>query len=302
MLLVNIGAYLLDYSFMQNVAIPAYIAFLARTQVYPTIKFTLNGIRTLYETRGQPNPLIGHWGISHLLQGLKRKKPGGIKQKFPITIGILETIASATDPTNPAEVAFTAACLVAFFAFLRKSNVTTDKVQSDDMLKALTADNVYVDYSTYTLWIRLTCTKTIQFGERVLLIPIAGIRGSTIDPVAMWLRHIQLSDLPRATGSHAFAYQTKRGGRWTNLTHTKFVTRLKKILTSVGIDSSKYASHSFRRGGATFAAACQVSSDMIKALGDWRSSAYQAYIAISGPMRAEAAQLMGAAAAKATRR
>ena len=45
-----------------------------------------------------------------------------------------------------------------------------------------------------------------------------------------------------------------------------------------GVLSDKYGAHSFRRGGATLAADMGASVEQLKALGDWRSDAYQAYI------------------------
>ena len=47
-IMMEIGANLLDYNYMQNYAIPMYIAFLARSQVYPTVKACLNGVRVFY--------------------------------------------------------------------------------------------------------------------------------------------------------------------------------------------------------------------------------------------------------------
>jgi hypothetical protein len=299
---MQIGRMLLNYEFMQNYALPAYIAFLGRTQVHSTAVGSLNGVRIFYESRGYANPLVGHWGLSHLLQALRRKKPGGTKQKLPIDLNVLHWIAQATDPSNAGDVAFCIACFIAFFAFLRKANVTVGKQHMADITKALQAGHVWVDDSTYTLWVLLTCTKTIQFGERKLLIPIRGIRGSPIDPIAMWRRHLTLSALPRAPKSHAFAYQERRGAtgqlRWVNLTHKNFVTRLKAILLQHGLDSSRYASHSFRRGGATYAAACGVDPVMLKALGDWRSCAYLAYITISVKLRQTAAERIHREAAR----
>ena len=62
------------------------------------------------------------------------------------------------------------------------------------------------------------------------------------------------------------------------LTQTAFVDRLRKALSSVGMDPSKYAGHSFRAGAATTAAKLGISDSTIKMLGRWQSSAYQLYI------------------------
>jgi hypothetical protein len=282
---------------MQNTVLPLYIAFLARSATATTVRAYLSGVRVFYETRGKPNPLQDHFGLRHMLKGVDRLRPGTSKRKLPITMAILSHMVASCDPTTPAGAATAVAAVVAFFAFLRKANVTAGKqTLAKEFTHALTAGNVWVHYGTYTLWLRLTCTKTIQFSERVLYVPIKGIPGHPLDVVALWENHLRQSDLPRSPNSHAFAFQKKRGGEWTNLTHTNFVATVKATAKALGLDSSKYAAHSFRRGGATFAAACGVGPDLIKALGDWKSDAYQLYMCIQDHVRTSAASMMAAAA------
>ena len=61
----------------------------------------------------------------------------------------------------------------------------------------------------------------------------------------------------------------------------------------MGIDSSKYSGHSFRRGGASFALECGVPVDLIQSQGDWRSNAYQSYIDPSLQFRQSVANTLG---------
>ena len=64
----------------------------------------------------------------------------------------------------------------------------------------------------------------------------------------------------------------------TFLTRSNFITLLRTTLTAAGIDSSKFASHSFRSGAATTAADAGMGDVHIKMLGRWASDAYQVYI------------------------
>ena len=49
-------------------------------------------------------------------------------------------------------------------------------------------------------------------------------------------------------------------------------------MAAAGINSSKYAGHSFRMGAASNAARCSLQNLLIKILGHWESFAYMLYI------------------------
>jgi integrase len=297
MIWMNYAAYFDCIEVVRTHLLPRYATYLSYSAGYKTIKLYLNGVRLFYISRNMPNPLADNYQHKQHMESLRRIKGDISKPKLPITVTELLWLAAACDATSPADVAFTVAALIAFFAFLRKSNVTTGVQQSDDITHALLAGDVVIDNDTYTLWITLRCTKTIQFGERKLYIPIAGMRGSPIDPIAWWKLHLRSSALPRKADAHAFAYQVKGTSRWVNLTHSAFVKRLKLVLARNGVDSANYAAHSFRRGGATFAYAAGVGDALIKALGDWRSNAYLRYIELSTALRVHAARQMAKLAA-----
>ena len=62
------------------------------------------------------------------------------------------------------------------------------------------------------------------------------------------------------------------------LTRERFVAEVRKALAVVGIDSSRYAGHSFRIGAPTTAAQKGIEDSLIKTLGRWESAAYTLYI------------------------
>ena len=66
------------------------------------------------------------------------------------------------------------------------------------------------------------------------------------------------------------------------LTHSLFVTTVKRLVGLIGLNPDSVAGHSFRRGGASFAA-----YSFIKLIGDWRSNAYLAYIIIPTSSRVQ---------------
>ena len=87
------------------------------------------------------------------------------------------------------------------------------------------------------------------------------------------LREIYKGD-PATEGSPLFSgYE-----RGSALSREHFITRLKALLSSLGLDSARYSGHSFRRGAATSAAVAGYSDNEIQQLGRWRSDAYKLYI------------------------
>ena len=64
------------------------------------------------------------------------------------------------------------------------------------------------------------------------------------------------------------------------LKYPQFVKRLRGLLARLGLPHQRYAGHSFRRGGATYALQAGLPADVIMQLGDWKSDAYRAYLDI----------------------
>ena len=72
------------------------------------------------------------------------------------------------------------------------------------------------------------------------------------------------------------------------LSRELLVAQLRKNLSNAGVDSSKFASHSFRISTATTASARGVQNSMIQTLSRWQCSTYLRYVRIP---REELAQL-----------
>lgn len=66
----------------------------------------------------------------------------------------------------------------------------------------------------------------------------------------------------------------------SNVSRYQFLAVLKKALSSAGVNSSLYKSHSFRIGAATSAALAGLSGDEVSFCGRWKSNSYKKYIRI----------------------
>jgi len=67
-------------------------------------------------------------------------------------------------------------------------------------------------------------------------------------------------------------------GRFSPLSQVSLNKALRHLLSQAGLNQSNFASHSFRIGAATAAAAAGIPSWIIKSLGRWASNAYLTYI------------------------
>jgi hypothetical protein len=64
---------------------------------------------------------------------------------------------------------------------------------------------------------------------------------------------------------------------------------LKYLIEASGRDPNRFATHSFRRGGASFAFQAGVPVEVIKLLGDWKSDAFFRYLQVPILDKAKAA-------------
>ena len=67
-------------------------------------------------------------------------------------------------------------------------------------------------------------------------------------------------------------------GDGTHLSHDNFVLAVHKAVSAAGVDTSKYAGHSFHIGAATTAAKLGIQDFLNRTMGRWESSAYLLYL------------------------
>ena len=265
-----------------------YIAFLASRLCFSSVRQYLNVVRLMHLEAGESNPLVNSWYLSSILKGLRRHKGDSTSQKLPITPDILLALLTILDFKKPFDLTFWAACLVGFFTFFRKSNLLIPAPDKFDPDKHLCTSDVIFQNTGAVLTVRWS--KTIQFKQRVLLIPLPRIPGSPFCPSTAIL--LVLSRLPaRTTPRPLFCFPLPLGPQ--PMTHPCFVSHLRISLSKLGFNASQYSGHSFRRGGASFALQCGIPTEWIKLQGDWTSDAYQRYLSPAFPLRVKLADLLG---------
>lgn len=292
------GSYLRTYiSFCNYLGIPIvpistlnlcrFVAYLSLRLSFMSIRNYISVVRLLHLETGHNNP-IDSYLVESTLKGAKRLLGASTCPKLPITPLLLQKMRQTLDFHNPPDLVFWGVCLVAFFSFFRKSNLLAPSWGLFDPKKHLSRSNISFDSSGAV--ISVTWSKTIQFSERTLLVPLPHIPDSPFCPSCILKLIFRLYPAP----THHFPTFTYRvNSHWCIVTYNWFLQKLKHVLSLIGVDPSKYSGHSFRRGGASFALECGLSPDLIKSQGDWKSGAYQSYLDPSLSCRSKVANRLG---------
>ena len=175
-------------------------------------------------------------------------------------------------------MALWASFLVAFCGFLRKSNTVPPSFNHPSLKYPRRDDIVFTSFGMVLI---LRWTKSIQFNQRSLSIPIVNIPGSPLCPVQAYQ---QLCNACPVSGTApAFAYT--KDSVLQAITYSKFTSRLKVLLDQIGLNSSLWGGHSFCRGGCSLGFRAKVPAELLKCHGDWASSCYMRYIEFSDTQR-----------------
>ena len=272
------NSYLRFCIFYGRVPVPAdqltlrtYVAFLARSLKPLSVNCYLNIVRIMHLEAGFENPLKDNFELQLICRGVARQLGTPPIQKLPLTVEILEKIVTKLDFSLSSDLAFWAACLIAFYGMLRKSTlIPISERQIENCIWRSDVINLCVD----SFVIQIRHSKMIQFGQRVLQIPFCFCAVATLCPVRALILHLIASRLPSLTPLFSFS----RNGKVLSLTHKLFVTRLRSLLSICGFEPTSYSGHSFRRGGCTISYEAGLSLIDIKLRGDWKSHAFERYL------------------------
>ena len=249
-----------------------FTADMSQRVCYTSARSYLSAVRHLHIANGYGDPLKGALQLELVLKGLKRKKPKGQDTRLPITPLVLKIIKQVLmgNPQDYNNIMLWAACCLAFFAFLRAGELTTNEKFDPEV--HLTPEDIELDNHTNpsTLKVNIKRSKTDQTREGVSL--YVGRTGNELCLVAAMLPF--LVSRGNAPGP---LFITKDG---RHLTRSLLVKMVKETLTTAGIDCSRYNGHSFRIGAATTALAKGVPEATIQTLGRWKSEAYKQYVRI----------------------
>ena len=176
--------------------------------------------------------------------------------------------------------------LLAFFSFLRRSNMIPNsrfKFNPKEQLRRMD-----ISFSDKGLVLHTQWSKTRQKHEFWHVIPISSVPNSVLCPVSAYCK--MLISISAPATSPAFVYNIR--GKLCPSTSHPLRVKFSDLVVAIGLSPLDYSIHSLRRGGATLAAAAGVPDHMIKTHGDWKSAAYRGYIALPPSHRFSITQAM----------
>lgn len=254
-----------------------FAQFLSRSfKSTASISNYLSGVKTMHLYLDLVCPDLSCYEIKLVLKGLARSNPHTPHQAQPITPSMLLEFHGYLLMDSAFDCSFWCLCLFAFFLMARKSNLVpmANKALIDKNILRRGQVEVCVSHLTVTVnW-----SKTIQFGERQLFIPLCAIKDSIFCPVSAY--NLMCSLIPGDENTPVFVHYN-RAGRLIPISYELFQTKLRKLVAQTGEDPSLYSSHSLRRGGASWAFSSKVPVDLIQSHGDWSSDCYKKYLQFS---------------------
>lgn len=257
-----------------TINITRYIAFLARSKAYTTIQQYLSTLGVLHLELGLPHPVQDKYPITSLMKAVRRVKASPANYKLPLSIDQLASIYKHLDHENIAHVQLWAIIVSCFFGLLRISNVTVPKESERDINKTLLRRDI--TFTAQGCILKLRWSKTIQYQERTVDIPLPHLPGKVICPVAALLRFFtQAGPLPDTMP--AFTFKTP-SGHIRVPTSPNVRARLSKLWAQMGLNPADYNTHSLRRSGASHLLTQGVPLEVIKILGDWKSDSVFSYL------------------------
>lgn len=252
-----------------------YAQFLSRTVTSGTIHNYLSGVKVLQILLGYEYPFTGNYILRLVLRGIARMHPHTPQRAPPITPEILLKVASVVDVSSSLECTIFSCALFLFFLMARLGNVLPGSTK--------TALHMYllrdcIAQSPDGLLVTFRHTKTIQYGQRLLHLPLLPIPGSLLCPVSAYKR--SLSFIRGRKPKAAFIFISNC--QVSLLTQSLFIKHFRLLLSKAGIPHATcFRGHSFRRGGASWAFQAGVPGEVIQICGDWLSDAYKLYLEFS---------------------
>ena len=265
----------------------AFARLASLTVSYGTLKNIFSSIKFLHKACNEPYP-EDDWQLESTLKALKRELSGAPLQTLPITPEILLKLYMFVDTNQPKDLAIWSSFLTSFYCMLRKASAVPKSLSSFNQAKELSRGKIDIEADGEIVLVLMNYSKTSQFGNKNVVIPLLKNPNSALDPV-FHLKEL-FSRFPLASSHPAFSYIEK--GKIKCITYDSFTKELKRLLNLAGLKADSFSGHSFRRGGATYLYRLGADPLLIQASGDWATDCYTRYVFLTLDQRFHAQRMM----------
>ena len=254
------------------VHILAYMEFLAKNNVsVPMLANHISALKakfTLYDLNFQ---LLDHPKVKYFLRSMKLNRPLVVSPKNIMSLDTLTNLVRQCDHIYAGQI-FKSIFLIAFFGFLRISNLAPHAVKDFDSSRHLTLGDV--SFSKNYMKLIIKWSKTMQTRDAVHVLTLPRLRGSKLCPVAALRRALQqYQPLPQ---DPLFQINTSSG--WQVITDSRIRKTLSRLNEKMGFSKHHFTFHTFQRSGASLAYNSHVPIQKIKQHGSWTSECVWRYI------------------------
>ena len=231
-----------------------------------SITSMISAISYIHKLHGYTNPTKS-FIIKKLLYSLNRSNTSDSRRG--ITIHLLQAfILLLPKEDHYLHTLLKCMFLVAFFALLRVGEMTWTPTGSKNIIQRENITFVFQQSKPISVSIKLVSFKHSQGKSAV--INLERCQNSKICPVRALYKYMKIS--PSDTGP---LFRFRCG---TVMSANFFRHTLRSCVLKCHLDPKEYTAHSFRIGGATFAASRNFSNSQIQKLGRWQSKAFKKYI------------------------
>lgn len=249
-----------------------FAQFLSRSfKSIQSIKNYISGVKTMHYLLGFSTSQINEFLINLSLRGISRIKPHLVRKAESMTPDILLQMYKFLDLKKAKDTVFWCLFLFAFFLFARKSNLVPDTNNYKSKKFLLRQDVKQLDD---ILIVTIKWSKTIQFGQRILQIPLIKIPDSVLCPYQAFENMCKMVKADKTDP----LFSLPKG---KCIVYSQYQKKIRELVQKVGLEPQSFSTHSMRRGGCLWAFRSEVSAELIKSHGDWRSECYQQYLSFS---------------------
>ena len=250
----------------------AFMDYLYQNHHTPSnISNYLAGIRAYCVIYNIPTMSFRDEKIQMFIRSIKINRPLVIKNTPILTQDMLISILEVTAKLEAPQI-FTALYLLAFFSFLRLSNMVPHSFKNFDGSRHLARGDIIFSYDMAIILVKWS--KTLQARDKIARIHIPVLPGSSLCPVAASKR--MLAMVPGSQDDPLFSIC--RQGSWLPLTDSIVRKHLTRIIRMLGWEHKHITFHTFRRSGASWAFQHGVPIEAIKNQGTWKSDCVWRYI------------------------